>query len=168
MDRQSKLPVRSGRRGDTERPILNPAQAGVGDALVVSQVAREAGVAPHVVRYYSRIGLLRPSPDPHNGYKLFGHAEIKRLKSIRQAQSLGFTLFEIANLLRWHEESDTSCCEKMRQLLQRHIAENRAKIRHLEALQGRMEQALARWDITGRCPCPFEPTGRSSRSRNAT
>ena len=58
--------------------------------MKVTEFAKRAGVGPDVVRYYVREGLLAPSRNPANGYKLFGSPHLSRLRFIRQAQALGF------------------------------------------------------------------------------
>jgi len=66
--------------------------------MKVREVARRSGVADHVVRYYTRIGLLKPSRNLHNRYKQYKESDISRLRFIRQAKSLGYTLGEIARI----------------------------------------------------------------------
>lgn len=112
--------------------------------MTVSELSRRGKVAPHVVRYYSRIGLLSPARHPDNGYKLFSRADVSRLQFIRQAQSLGYTLDEIGQIF---EESGQgkSPCHKVRDILRHRIRENRQKLEELMELQRRMEYALERW-----------------------
>jgi len=112
--------------------------------FTVNHLARRVGVSAHAVRYYSRIGLLQPGRNPENGYRLFDRSDVTRLQFIRQAQSLGFTLDEVAEIL---EESGKgkSPCPKVREILGRRIEENRRKLEELNALQARMEQALLQW-----------------------
>ena len=81
--------------------------------MTVNQLSKRGSVAPHVIRYYSRIGLLNPARHPENGYKLFNRSDITRLRFIRQAQSLGFTLEEIAKIFE-DSTHGTSPCERDR------------------------------------------------------
>ncbi|MDH3669993.1 MAG: MerR family transcriptional regulator [Gammaproteobacteria bacterium] len=113
--------------------------------MTVSELSRQGRVAPHVVRYYSRIGLLSPARHPDNGYKLFSRSDISRLSFIRQAQSLGCTLEEIAQILDTSAQGK-SPCRRVRDILQRHVEENRQKLEELLQLQNRMEDALRQWD----------------------
>lgn len=112
--------------------------------MKVNELAREAGATPDVVRYYTRIGLLTPQRDPANGYKRFSPRDARRLRFIRRAKSLGFSLSEIAEILN-HAEHGESPCPRVREILERHIQENRRELLELMALQERMERALARW-----------------------
>lgn len=111
----------------------------------VNELARQAGETPDVVRYYTRIGLLVPEREPDNGYKRFSAEDAKRLKFIRQAKSLGFSLAEIAEILD-HADHGDSPCPRVREILESHIRENRQRLLELMALQERMERALAQWN----------------------
>ncbi len=128
--------------------------------MIVNDLARHSGIAPHVVRYYSRIGLLRPTRHPENGYKLFDRSDLYRLRFIRQAKSLGFTLKEIKQLLEETGHGNL-VCPKARRILEQRIEETRREIVRLTRLQENMERALRKWeDIpdgapTGWTPCPL-------------
>jgi DNA-binding transcriptional MerR regulator len=112
--------------------------------MIVNELALKSSVPAHVIRYYSRIGLLKPSRNPENGYKLFRNDDVRILHFIRQAKDLGFTLNEISSLLEQVKSGD-SPCSNVRQLLERHIELNRAEIKRLQTMQIRMEDALVRW-----------------------
>lgn len=112
--------------------------------MIVSELAKRSGIPAHVVRYYARIGLLIPVRNPENGYKLFKRDDIERLRFIRQAQSLGFTLEEIQEIFQ-QGESGITPCPMVRQTLTRRINENRRRIEELLDKQQRMEKALALW-----------------------
>lgn len=112
--------------------------------MTVNQLSKQGSVAPHVIRYYSRIGLLNPARHPENGYKLFSRSDITRLRFIRQAQSLGFTLEEIAKIFE-DSTRGMSPCERVRDILTQRIDDNRRKLEELVRLQGRMENALEQW-----------------------
>jgi len=112
--------------------------------ITVKELAKRTGVTPDAVRYYVRIGLLKPRRNPGNRYKLFAEADVRRLHFIRQAKSLGYTLDEIAQI--FHDSSrGRSPCPRVRQIIQNRIKENRARLEELNVLQRRMEDALGRW-----------------------
>lgn len=124
--------------------------------MTVSEFSTHGGVPPHVVRYYSRIGLLNPARDPDNGYKLFSRSDIGRLHFIRRAQGLGYTLEEISEILETSKRGESPCA-RVRDLLRQRIEENRRKLRELAALQERMERALEIWEAIP----DSEPRGES-------
>ncbi len=113
--------------------------------MTVSQLSSKGEVLPHVVRYYSRIGLLNPSRHPENGYKMFSSRDLMRLRFIRQAKRLGFTLDEINQILETSERQ-LSPCQQVREILITRIRENSEKIQELLRLQTRMDQALSKWN----------------------
>lgn len=69
-------------------------------AMTIGAAAKAAGVAIDTVRYYEREGLLAGAPRSEGGFRLYRPADVERLCFIRQAKVLGFTLEDIAELLR--------------------------------------------------------------------
>lgn len=112
--------------------------------LTVNELAIQGNAPAHVVRYYARIGLIKPSGQQENGYRLFKPRDASRLRFIRMAKQLGFTLNEIREITR-HADKGESPCADVRKIIQQHIRENRARIDEMLKLQNRMEQALEKW-----------------------
>ncbi len=113
--------------------------------LTVTELANRSGVTPTVVRYYTRVGLLSPERHPENDYRLYRPTDAQRLRFIRQAKSLGFTLKEIREILA-RVEAGQSPCPLVRDRLRSHIEENRRRIEALQRQQAHMEAALAEWE----------------------
>lgn len=114
--------------------------------FTVNQLAIQSNAPAHVVRYYARIGLIQPTTQQQNGYRLFASQDATRLRFIRMAKLLGFTLNEIKQITQ-HADSAESPCEEVRKIIQNRILENRAKINEMMKLQARMEMALAQWKL---------------------
>jgi len=112
--------------------------------LKVGEVAHAAGVDAHVVRFYARSGLISPTRVTANGYRQFEPLDIKRVRFIRIAQSLGFTLAEIHEILKRSRRGRTPC-PLAREIIERRLAENRERLNQLAALQDRMQRASALW-----------------------
>lgn len=112
--------------------------------LTVTELANRSGTTAHAVRYYTRLGLLRPERNPDNGYRLYQYTEVQWLKFVRQAKQLGYTLNEIREIMH-DSDQGKSPCPRVRDILKRRIKENRAELDSLMALQKRMEQALVKW-----------------------
>lgn len=112
--------------------------------FTVSELATRASVTPDTVRHYVQIGLLQPQRNPDNGYKLFEPADVHRLRFVRRAKSLGFTLSEIREILG-HAQQGESPCPRVREIIHHRITENRRHLDELMALQQRMEAALDSW-----------------------
>lgn len=119
--------------------------------MLVKEFADKAGVAPHIVRYYARIGLLNPSRDPQNGYQQFGQEDLIRIQFVRTAQSAGFTLSAVGDLLKDEVRGAAECCVRMRSSLRCLIDGARAEIVTLQSRLQRMESLLADWNDTRGC-----------------
>ncbi|MEN8179113.1 MAG: MerR family DNA-binding protein [Pseudomonadota bacterium] len=114
--------------------------------LTVNELATQGDAPTHVVRYYVRIGLIQPAGQQENGYRLFTTQDATRLRFIRMAKNLGFTLNEIKQITQ-HADSGDSPCEDVRNTIEHRIQENRAKIEEMLKLQTRMEEALEQWKL---------------------
>ncbi|MCY1268511.1 Mercuric resistance operon regulatory protein [compost metagenome] len=67
--------------------------------LSIGKLAEAAGVNIETIRYYQRRGLLDEPPKPLSGYRCYLPEQVKRLRFIKRAQALGFTLGEVGALL---------------------------------------------------------------------
>ena len=110
----------------------------------VNQLAKETGVDAHTIRYYSRLGLLQPERDPRNRYREYATADIGRLRFIRRAKILGFTLDEIGRILQEADDGRAPSPE-VRTILQARVQSGRASLVELQELQRRMESTLESW-----------------------
>ena len=113
--------------------------------MTASVLAKRTNVPLFTVRYYTRIGLLKPSRDLRNGYKVYKPGDKDRLEFITSAKGLGFTLAEIEQILD-HAAHGDSPCPMVRDIVGRRIEENKQKIRELKRLQQRLESAVAAWE----------------------
>lgn len=112
--------------------------------LTVSELSKVAQATPDAIRHYVRIGLLTPSRDPVNGYKLFSDDDIKKTKFIRRAKGLGFTLSDIKTIFN-HSNDGRSPCPAVRDIIIQRVDENRSRLAELNRLQHRMDDALEKW-----------------------
>lgn len=112
--------------------------------MKVSDLARRTGVTGETVRHYTREGLLHPERQPDNGYHRYDTADLERLRFIQRARTLGFSVAEVRDILA-HADHGDSPCPMVRDLMAARLPEIRRRIRELEALAARMEQALDAW-----------------------
>jgi DNA-binding transcriptional MerR regulator len=75
------------------------------ESYTIGALAHAAGVPTSTVRYYERIGVLTPSARTESGYRQYGVAELERLRLVKLAQSVGFTLDDAALLLKLREHA---------------------------------------------------------------
>ena len=88
--------------------------------LQIGEVAKRAGVSIDTLRYYERVKLLPRPARTSGGFRLFKPEHIERVRFIKQAQDLGFSLEEIKGLLATGGAAE---CRKVRNLLQRKLSE---------------------------------------------
>lgn len=105
--------------------------------FTISALAREADVGVETIRYYQREGLVRTPPRPPGGIRRYDDRDLARLRFIRSAQRVGFSLREIRVLL---EPEDGGRCDQVRRIARRRLADVRARIADLT----RMDEALSR------------------------
>jgi len=113
-------------------------------SLTIGHLAREAGVNLETVRYYERRGLLPKPPRSASGYRLFPSDAARRLRFIRRAQEIGFSLKEIRELLSLRV-SRTTTSRDIRARAEAKIVDIDARIRSL----GSMKKALRK--LTNGC-----------------
>lgn len=103
-------------------------------ALRVGEVALRAHVRPDTVRFYEEAGLLEPADRSNAGYRRFPEEAVERIRFIKRAQALGFTLEEIAELLKLRLRSGDACGPAQR-AAEAKIAEIDGKLTSLRRLR---------------------------------
>jgi Hg(II)-responsive transcriptional regulator len=102
--------------------------------MQIGQLAQKAGVPIDTVRYYERQGLLPPPQRRASGYREYTARDVSRLRFIRRAKDLGFTLQEIQDLLVLSAARHADRAE-VRALAARRLADIEHRIRELEAMR---------------------------------
>jgi MerR family copper efflux transcriptional regulator len=109
-------------------------------SLTIGKLAKDAGVNLETVRYYERCGLLpKPPRSTSSGYRQFPEDAARRLRFIRRAQELGFSLAEIGELLSLRV-SLTSTSGAIRTRTEAKIADIDSKIRTLESMKKSLQR----------------------------
>ena len=124
-------------------------------AMSISELARGAGVGVETVRYYQRRGLLadpRPQRTGTSGIRHYGLEEARRLGFIRSAQEAGFTLDEIAELLRLDASDDRP---RARQMARARIAALDEQIARLHQARQSLSKLARECAAGGDGPCPI-------------
>ncbi len=125
------------------------------NGLTIGAVAKRARVHIETLRYYERQGLLASPARSTSNYRLYAEDTVRRVRFIKAAQELGFSLKEILDLLSLRAEPNTSC-EDIRERAEAKIKNLEEKIRSLRA----MKQALTKLvtECSGSSPiteCPI-------------
>lgn len=120
--------------------------------LTIGRLAADAGVNVETIRYYQRRGLM-PEPDkPINGQRRYTSDAVKRVRFIKRAQVLGFTLEEIGSLLALDQ---AHACVETRELAAHKLAVIENKLADLKAMRKALTSLLRECDTgaaAGACP----------------
>ena len=108
--------------------------------MTVHDLARLAGIAPHVVRYYTQRGLLEPQRNTRNGYREYRESDVYRLQFICRAKTVGFTLTDI-KLILGDADRGVAPCPQVRQLVQLRARQNEQAFAEAQRLQEEARQA---------------------------
>ncbi len=120
--------------------------------MTVGEAAKAVGVAGSVLRYYEKEGLLVPSSRGRNGYRMYDGVDVDRLRFIRSAQAVGFTLGDIRALLDVETGNLRACQSEVQALLERRLAKVDEKMKDLKRVRAALGQALDRCRrSTGEC-----------------
>ncbi|MBI4907276.1 MAG: Hg(II)-responsive transcriptional regulator [Acidobacteria bacterium] len=112
--------------------------------LTIGRVAELAGVNVETVRYYQRRGLLQEPKKPSAGYRQYGPETVDRLRFIKRAQALGFTLEESSELLRFEK---ACACAETRTLAAHKLELIDEKVRALSAMRNVLGDLIQRCDV---------------------
>ena len=112
--------------------------------MTATILAQQSDVSLYTVRHYTRIGLLKPIRNLQNNYKVYQPSDAVRVRFIQAAKNLGFSLAEVADILD-EAKNGNSPCPLVREIIVRRIEENRRKIKEMQKLQRKMENALEDW-----------------------
>lgn len=130
--------------------------------LTIGKAARRAGVNIQTVRFYERRGLIPLAPRRDSGYRMFSTEEVRLVRFIKKAQTLGFTLEEIEGFLQLRHEALP--CNQAREMAERKLADIDGKLRQLQAMKEALQtlvRSCKRSGKTGACPIldAFDETG---------
>lgn len=135
----------------------------------IGRLAKAVGVNVQTIRYYERLNLLGPAGRKPSGYRLYGLDEERRLRFIKNAQALGFTLREIQGLLNLRISSK-ACCDDVKRKAQEKFEQVTEKMQDLRSLARALRsliQACRAGQPTEQCPilARLENEGKGVKKR---
>lgn len=125
-----------------------------GREIAIGALSRRTGVQVETIRYYERVRLLAKPARSAGGYRLYTAEDVGRLRFVRRARALGFTLEEVRALLRLADQAKDACADA-RDLAAAHPGGVRAKIADLRAMESVLEKTVAQCDAGNRSTCPL-------------
>ena len=123
--------------------------------LSIGQLAKKAQINIETIRYYERRGLIPKPPRSESGYRRFPLESVRRLRFIKRAKNLGFSLKEIGELLSLRLDPETSCYEVKRRA-EAKISDIEEKVKTLQRMKRALKKVTEACD--GRSPitqCPI-------------
>lgn len=122
--------------------------------LKIGDLAHSAGVGVETIRYYQRRGLIARPRRPTSGFREYPAETARRVRFIRRAQALGFTLAEIEELLALRVDDDRNCAD-VRAIARAKVADIQSRVAELQQMARGLERLARR--CRGRGPtseCP--------------
>jgi MerR family mercuric resistance operon transcriptional regulator len=115
--------------------------------------AEAAGVNVETIRFYQRKGLMQEPKRPLGSIRRYGGADFARVRFIKSAQRLGFSLDEVQDLLKLE---DGSHCTEAREQAERKLADVRAKLAELQRIEAVLQDLVQRCcAASGEVRCPM-------------
>lgn len=114
-------------------------------ALSSGELADLAGVSRDTLRHYERKGVLPRPLRGHNSYRQYPPEALQRVQLVRRALSVGFTLDELARVLKVRDAGGAPC-EEVRTLAAQKLVNVQDQLRELSALRDELQQTLSDWD----------------------
>lgn len=110
------------------------------------ELARLAGLSSDTLRHYERLGILPKPPRTAGGYRDYPSHTLERVRLIRRALSVGFSLPELTTILKIRDQGGVPC-HRVRSIAQAKLAQVKEKIRELVVMRKQLEQILEKWDV---------------------
>lgn len=124
----------------------------------IGTIAAATGLTPDAIRYYERVGLVPKPARTQGGFRVYPPDTVARLRFVKQAQQLGLELREIRDLLAPASGRQREQCQRVRDVLAKHLADVKARIGELEAFRATLQTALDQCDralqTKDTIPCP--------------
>ena len=123
------------------------------NSIGIGTLAKRAGVSIDTVRYYEKSGLLAPESRLASGYRRYSDEQVSRLRFIRKAQELGFTLKDIRELLGISKQKDVA---KVKRAAEKKLADVEARLVALTRMRDGLASLVATCPGHGRAAdCPI-------------
>ncbi len=123
--------------------------------MTIGKLAKSTNVGVETIRYYERSGFLPPPERLSSGYRVYTMDAVNRVRFIKEAQALGFTLNEITELFGLTDDPDADCAS-VNKRAQAKLSEIEDKIRRLKSMQKSLKR-LAEY-----CPADEQPLSECS------
>ena len=107
--------------------------------MTIAGLARTASVNVETIRFYQQKGLMQLPPKPVGGYRHYADADVARLRFIKAAKQIGFTLEEIAQLLQL---DDGTHCDQAREIAELKLIDVQNRIANLKRISSTLSKHI--------------------------
>lgn len=124
------------------------------ETMTIGEVAKRSDVNIQTIRFYERKGLVLPATRSDSGYRQYTDEAVRRVRFIKHAQEIGFSLREVANLLSLQVVTESTCGDVKTQAEEK-ISDIDEKIRKLEEMKAALGRLVEKCDGVGpvsECP----------------
>lgn len=113
------------------------------DTLTIGQVSNLAGVNRETLRYYERKGIIDLPARKDSGYRIYPLETVKRIRFIKRAQTLGFSLKEITELIALQNNADGAICRDVKKYAKDKVKKIEMKLADLNQMHSRLRELIA-------------------------
>ncbi|MBZ5667227.1 MAG: heavy metal-responsive transcriptional regulator [Acidobacteriia bacterium] len=110
------------------------------------ELARLTGISTDTLRHYERLGLLPKPPRTDGGYRDYPSQSLERVRLIRRALSVGFSLPELATILKMRDGGEVPC-RRVQVMAESKLEQVKEQIQNLVEMQNQLEAMLKHWNV---------------------
>jgi Cu(I)-responsive transcriptional regulator len=130
---------------------MEPVHIGI---VNIGEAAKASGVSAKMIRHYESIGLVPSAGRTHSGYRTYTESDLHRLRFVKRARNLGFSIKQIEALLAlWGDRRRSSA--KVKALTQQHITDLETRIAEMEAMKQALQHLAHQCHGDERPDCPI-------------
>ena len=123
--------------------MINGSSSG---ALSAGELARKAGVSTDTLRHYEVKGVIMPPLRRANGYRVYPAETLQRVQLVRRALAIGFSLDELAGVLRERDHGGAPC-RRVRAIAETKLKDIEGRLQELVVLRAELRKILREWDV---------------------
>lgn len=120
----------------------------------IGEASRQSGLPAKTIRYYEGTGLIAPPVRAENGYRHYTETDVHKLRFVRHARGLGFSVDECSQLLSLYDDKDRQSAD-VKAIAQQHLTDIEEKIQELEKLRSTLHHLINHCHGDGRPDCPI-------------
>ncbi|HZR74352.1 Cu(I)-responsive transcriptional regulator [Bradyrhizobium sp.] len=122
--------------------------------VTIGEAALRAGVPAKTIRFYEEAGIIKPAARSSNRYRGYSESDVQTLSFVRRARALGFSLKDVASLLKLYS-NDGRASRDVKRLALKHVAELDRKLKELTAIRNTIAELARRCNGNDRPECPI-------------